>query len=198
MACTPASDGRGHPPVQRGRRPSVGVVAFVVAVFAAGLAFGAGSSATTASTLSGSTCLAGAAPSDLDRLFAAEPGGVIGADYQRATSLPDGRVLWTFQDAKVRLPNGGVRLVHNIGMVQDGACFQVLIGGTAEDPRPWLFADQTVPFARWYWPLGAELGAERPTARVRRRDGRTRFELPHPDRTDRNRRSPWSTSRRSP
>ncbi len=159
MDWTPACDVRARRLERWARRPSVGLITIAVALLVAGLAFAAPSSATTTSTLSGPTCLAGAAPSDLDRLFAAEPGGVVGADYQRATSLPDGRVLWTFQDAKVRLPNGGARLVHNIGMVQDGPCFQVLIGGTAEDPRPWLFADQTVPFSRWYWPLGAELGA---------------------------------------
>ncbi len=105
-------------------------------------------------------CLPGATPADLDQLFASEPGGVLGADYQRATSLPDGRVLWTFQDAEVRLPNGAKRLVHNIGMLQDGVCFSVLIGGTATDPRPWLFSAETVPFVRWYWPLGAEVGAD--------------------------------------
>jgi len=132
----------------------------IAALLAACLVFGAASSPTTASTLTEPTCLAGAAPSQLDRLFAAEPGGVIGADYQRATSLPDGRVVWTFQDAKVRLPSGGTRLVHNIGMVQDGACFQVLRGGTADDPRPWLFGAETIPFVRWYWPLGAEIGAD--------------------------------------
>jgi len=105
-------------------------------------------------------CLPGATPADLDRLFASEPGGVVGADYQRATTLPDGRVLWTFQDAEVRLPTGGTRLVHNIGMVQDGSCFRVLIGGTPAEPQPWLFAAETTPFVRWFWPLGAEMGAD--------------------------------------
>lgn len=123
------------------------------------MVFGA-SAPTVASRLSDPTCLAAATPDQLDRLFAAAPGGVIGADYQRATPLPDGRVLWTFQDAEVRLPTGGTRLVHNIGMVQDGACFRVLMGGTANDPRPWLFAAETTPFVRWFWPLGAEMGAD--------------------------------------
>ncbi len=115
---------------------------------------------TAASRLSDPTCLAAVTPDQLDRLFLAAPGGVVGADYQRATALPDGRVLWTFQDAEVRLPRGGTRLVHNIGMVQDGACFRVLMGGTADDPRPWLFAADTTPFVHWYWPLGAEMGAD--------------------------------------
>ena len=110
------------------------------------------------SALTDPTCLATATPDQLDGLFTREPGGVIGADYQRATPLPDGRVLWTFQDAEVRLPGGGTRLVHNIGMVQDGACFEVLMGGTDADPQPWLFANDTTPFFRWFWPLGAEVG----------------------------------------
>jgi hypothetical protein len=105
-------------------------------------------------------CLPGTTPADLDRLFVLEPGGVVGADYQRATSLGNGRVLWTFQDAEVRLPAGGKRLVHNIGMLQQGSCFTALIGGTAADPQPWLFAADTIPFVRWYWPLGAEVGAD--------------------------------------
>ena len=112
------------------------------------------------SALTDPTCLASAAPDQLDGLFAREPRGVIGADYQRATLLPDGRVLWTFQDAEVRLRGGGTRLVHNIGMVQDGACFQVLMGGTDADPRPWLFANDTTPFSRWFWALGAEVGTD--------------------------------------
>jgi hypothetical protein len=106
------------------------------------------------------TCLPGAAPADLDRLFASEPGGVIGADYQRATPLGDGRVLWTFQDAEVRRADGSRTFVHNIGMLQDANCFAVLIGGSAADPRPWLFAESTTPFVHWYWPLGAEVGAD--------------------------------------
>ena len=140
------------------RRSSVVVTALVVCA-ALVLVVGA-SSPSVASRLSDPTCLAAATPDQLDRLFAAEPGGVIGADYQRATPLPGGRVLWTFQDAEVRLPTGGTRLVHNIAMVQDGACFRVLMGGTAADPRPWLFASDTTPFVRWFWPLGAEMGAD--------------------------------------
>ncbi len=143
----------------RARIPVNALVAFVALLATLTLA-GASPSSTSAAVPSAPVCLADARPGQLDRLFASEPGGVIGADYQRATALPDGRFLWTFQDAEVRRPAGGTRLVHNIGMIQDGACFSVLIGGTANDPRPWLFADETVSFARWYWPLGAELGAD--------------------------------------
>ncbi len=106
------------------------------------------------------SCLSGAAPADLDRLLVSEPDGVVGADYQRATALPDGRVLWTFQDVEMRRPGGSTTLVHNIGMVQDGSCFSVLRGGTADDPRPWLFAESTTKFSHWFWPLGAEVGSD--------------------------------------
>ncbi len=126
---------------------------------AGALAGGARSATATVGTRP-QICLPGSAPADLDRLFASEPGGVVGADYQRAVPLPDGRVLWTFQDADVRLPGGGTRHVHNIGMVQDGACFSALIGGTVDDPQPWLFAADTTPFFHWYWPLGAEVGSD--------------------------------------
>jgi hypothetical protein len=108
----------------------------------------------------GTVCLAGVTPDQLSQLFVTEPGGIVGADYQRATPLSNGSVLWTFQDAEVRLPNGSTTLVHNIGMVQRGNCFTVLMSGTAADPQPWLFASNTTKFAHWYWPLGAEMGVD--------------------------------------
>jgi hypothetical protein len=108
--------------------------------------------------VAGSVCLARDTPEQLSTLFDTEPGGVIGADYQRATPLPNGNVLWTFQDAEVRLPDGTSTLVHNVGMMQVGTCFSVLLTGTAWDPRPWLFPDHTDRFAHWYWALDAVMG----------------------------------------
>jgi len=99
-------------------------------------------------------------PADLGRLFDHEPAGVVGADYQRATALPDGRVLWTFQDAAVRTSGGPIVTVHNIAVLQEGACFSVLYGGSRANPRPYLFADQTTPFRRWYWPLDGAVGTD--------------------------------------
>jgi hypothetical protein len=123
------------------------------------------------------TCLGSTTPDALNGLLAAEPGGVIAADYQRAIELPDGRTLWLFQDATIRLPvpdptptttidpNGPPlvpaptkRLLHNIGMLQTGSCFEVLHGGTAADPKAWLLAAQTTPYFHWYWPLDAAMG----------------------------------------
>ncbi len=119
-----------------------------------------GERSSPAAALGTPVCLPASTPDQLDRLFSYEPRGVVGADYQRATPLADGSVLWTFQDAEVRLPAGGTRLVHNIGMVQRGRCFNVLMSGTADDPQPWLFAADSTPFFHWYWPLGAEVGAD--------------------------------------
>ncbi len=103
----------------------------------------------------GTTCVGSTTPAGLTALFDLEPDGLAGADYQRAIQLPDGRVLWTFQDAQIRRPNGEVRLVHNAAMVQTGSCFQVLHGGTDDEPSSWLYTNDTVPFVRWFWPLDA-------------------------------------------
>ena len=132
-----------------------------------------------------STCLGSTSPDALSGLFDAEPGGLIAADYQRAIALPDGRTLWLFQDATIRLPEPpppatttttttvpGVpplpdpppppteRLLHNVGIVQRGTCFDVLRTGTEADPGPWMFADQTTPFGHWFWPLDATMAED--------------------------------------
>ena len=102
-------------------------------------------------------CLPDHSPAGLDQLFVGEPGGIIGADYQRALPLPNGDVLWTFQDAEARRPDGTTTTVHNIAMLQRSGCFHLLIGGTRADPQPWLFAADTARYFRWFWPLGATL-----------------------------------------
>ena len=109
-------------------------------------------------SVQGSVCLSDTSPDDLSRLFDGEPGGLLGADYQRAHELGDGRVLWLFQDGAVRTSPDRIVVVHNVAMLQDGTCFDVLYGGSRSAPEPFLFAELTRPFARWFWPLGAELG----------------------------------------
>ena len=103
-------------------------------------------------------CLPDLELSSLDTLFDSEPGGVVGADYQRALALPDGRVLWTFQDAAFRTGPDDIVVVHNIAMLQDDACFTVLHGGSRSVPESFFFADRTVRFERWFWPLDAAIG----------------------------------------
>ena len=89
----------------------------------------------------------------LNDSFADSPDGLVGADYQRTFELPDGRVLWTFQDAFIDDGRGGPTLVHNAAMIQTGSCFELLHGGTESSPEAWVGADTTDPFDRWYWPL---------------------------------------------
>jgi hypothetical protein len=81
-------------------------------------------------------------------------------DYQRVLALPDGRSLWTFQDAYVKNRAGRTVLVHNAAMLQTGRCFELFRGGTASAPRSWLFAGETRRFQRWFWPLGAAITSD--------------------------------------
>lgn len=104
-------------------------------------------------------CLPDLSVQSLSTLFDTEPGGIIGADYPRTLALPNGNVLWTFQDARVRTPDGA-RYVHNIGMMQVGSCFNILVGGSSSHPEAWLFPQHTAPEFRWFWPLDAEVGAD--------------------------------------
>jgi hypothetical protein len=105
-------------------------------------------------------CLPDLSAQSLSKMFDNEPGGIIGADYPRTVETGDGNVLWTFQDARVRTPDGGARYVHNIGLLQIGACFNVLVGGSTTYPEAWLFPHHTSPEQRWFWPLDAEVGAD--------------------------------------
>jgi len=105
-------------------------------------------------------CAAGTDPGSLTRRFAGGIGPMVGADYQRAFPLPDGRRLWVFQDAFVRTTSGATRLVHNVGLVQSGRCFRLLRAGTAARPRPWIGAGMTTPRRHWFWPLGGTVAAD--------------------------------------
>ncbi len=86
-------------------------------------------------------------------------GGIVGADYARVQRLPDGRVLWVFQDVFV----GGdgtslhhARFMHNAGLIQDGSCFQVLTG----DHGSWIGSDVESPLHHWFWPLDSVVTAD--------------------------------------
>lgn len=92
----------------------------------------------------GAACADGLSAADLTAFFGAPVGSLQGADYQRATRLPDDRVLWTFQDAFL---DGA--LAHNAGLIQSGRCFTLL----NRDQHSWLFPERTIDQRRWYWPL---------------------------------------------
>ena len=80
------------------------------------------------------------------------------ADESVAANLPDGRVVWIFDDTSVGhvFADGTLdpsnSLVHNSFVVQDGACFTPLMGGvplarTSLIPNPGPSV--------WYWPTSA-------------------------------------------
>ncbi len=127
------------------------------------------------------TCVGSTSAADLAAVFDQKPGGLFAADYQRAIPLPDGRTLWLFQDASIELPplpepatttttlpgtpeppppEPRTKLVHNAALIQTGTCFDLLRGGTAENPLPWLLAGETAAFSHWFWPLDASIGAD--------------------------------------
>lgn len=84
--------------------------------------------------------------------------GYGGGDYQHAYPLPDGRVLWLFQDLHFSNDEtlGLTEAAHNAGLIQSGGCWQIL-GGRGLD----LVGDaQTLDSRRWFWPLDGEMGRD--------------------------------------
>lgn len=104
-------------------------------------------------------CASGSDPDSLNGFFAA---GVAfrGADYQRAFPLPDGRILWVFQDVFVRGRGATTSFVHNAALVQQGSCFTVLYNGNFASPDEYLFPNDTDRKDRWFWPLAGDMGAD--------------------------------------
>jgi hypothetical protein len=83
-----------------------------------------------------------------------------GADYQRPFALPDGRVLWLFQDVYFRGRNGAVSFAHDGGLVQNGTCFTLLRSGNDANPGEYLFPDMTQRQHHWFWPLSGDMGID--------------------------------------
>ncbi len=95
--------------------------------------------------------------------------GFGGGDYPHAYSLPDGRVLWLFQDLHfsndenlrndnaVDVANGtATNAAHNAGLVEQGECFTIL-GARGRD----LIGDaQTLDSRTWFWPMDGEIGID--------------------------------------
>ncbi|MGD9997822.1 MAG: hypothetical protein AB7L17_07655 [Ilumatobacteraceae bacterium] len=119
------------------------------------------------------TCADGTSTADLNRLFAGQVDEYVGLDALRAHQLPDGRVLWLFQDAFF-VPGGGraddlgsAHFAHNAALVQTGACFRAIHGPTSPGdrcPNPgrasYVGGEQTLNCNRWFWPMGGAIGAD--------------------------------------
>ncbi len=84
--------------------------------------------------------------------------GYAGGDYPHAYPLPDGRVLWLFQDifysADDDVRDSLTSAAHNGGLVQDGSCFTPF-GSPGHNA---IGQGATTPMARWFWPLDGEIG----------------------------------------
>jgi hypothetical protein len=104
-------------------------------------------------------CATSTDPSGLNRYFENGP-ALAGADYQRAFALPDGRVLWFFQDVYFRGRNGSASFAHDAGLVQTGTCFTLLQSGNYANPGEYLFPDSTQRHQHWFWPLAGGMGAD--------------------------------------
>jgi hypothetical protein len=127
----------------------------------------------------GGTCVGAGAGSDgvgtaeLNQLFAGQVDEYIGLDALRAYPLPDGRVLWLFQDAFFAPTGAGpsdlgqAHFVHNAALIQEGGCFRAIHGPTSPGdrcPNPgrasYVGGEQTLNCHRWFWPMGGAMGAD--------------------------------------
>lgn len=121
----------------------------------------------------GGTCATGVGTADLNQLFAGQVDEYVGLDALRAYPLPDGRVLWLFQDAFFS-PTGApvasldrANFAHNAALIQQGSCFRAIHGPTSSGdrcPNPgrasYVGGEQTVNCSRWFWPMGGAMGAD--------------------------------------
>ena len=102
---------------------------------------------------------------ELDAAFA-NPGlgatdgheGFGGGDYQHAYPLPDGRVLWMFQDLHFSNTNtlGATNAVHNGALIQDGSCWTI----QGSQGRDFIGDALTRDSVDWFWPLDGEVGSD--------------------------------------
>ena len=140
-----------------------GVVLLALLTLAAAMVFASVGSASIAHA----ACAAGSRldAAQLNAAFAApglggSPGaqGFGGGDYQHAYSLPDGRVLWLFQDIYFsddnNLSDPPNNAAHNAGLVQQGDCFTIL----GSQGRDFIGDAETIDSRRWFWPLDGEIG----------------------------------------
>ncbi|MEK7425048.1 MAG: hypothetical protein AAB131_14555 [Actinomycetota bacterium] len=115
---------------------------------------------------SAASCAGGVSAAELQTAFhhpGLGPGGLVGEDYQRAQPLPDGRVLWTFQDVYLGGSGsnfGSAHFVHNVGLVQTGSCYEILRQGTARSPKSWIGGESERQLRSWLWPLDSVPAAD--------------------------------------
>ncbi len=99
---------------------------------------------------------------ELDLFFSRRVGPVLGWDYQHVTRLGGNRYLWLFQDTFIDQGGTAARLdqarfVHNAALLQEGKCFTLLHGGTADVPTEFEPGDgRGSVLSKWFWPMGGD------------------------------------------
>ena len=118
-----------------------------------------------------SECVDAIDTAHLNSFIASEVADLVGFDTARVIALPDGRYVWTVQDAfisatpgartsSLRPPTG---FAHNALIVQQGNCFTTLHGTVtpgeqcAVSDASYVAADQTAPCSHWFWPMSGGL-----------------------------------------
>jgi hypothetical protein len=115
-------------------------------------------------------CAAGTDTASLNRLIGNQLGDLVGFDTTRVIALPDGRNVWTVQDAfiapagtrasSLRPPTG---FAHNALIVQQGNCFTTLHGPITPGAQcsvsdaSYVGGDQTATCSQWFWPMSGGL-----------------------------------------
>ncbi len=116
-------------------------------------------------------CVAGTDTAHLNSLIANELADLVGFDTPRVIALPDGRYVWTVQDAfisstpgarssSLRPPTG---FAHNALIVQEGNCFTTLHGPITPGAHcsvadaSYVGADLTATCSHWFWPISGGL-----------------------------------------
>jgi hypothetical protein len=115
-------------------------------------------------------CTTGTDTATLNRLIGNQLADLAGFDTTRVIALPDGRYVWTVQDAFIARPGthaGSLRVptgfAHNALIVQTGNCFTTLHGAiTPGDPcsvadASYVGSDLTATCSRWFWPMSGGL-----------------------------------------
>ena len=116
-------------------------------------------------------CAAATDTAHLNSFIANELGDLVGFDTPHVIALPDGRDVWTVQDAFISA-NPGARssslrpptgFAHNALVVQDGNCFTTLHGPItpgeqcAVGDASYVGQEMTATCSHWYWPLSGDL-----------------------------------------
>jgi len=116
-------------------------------------------------------CAAATDTAHLNSFIANELGDLVGFDTPHVIALPDGRNVWTVQDAFISA-NPGVRssslrpptgFAHNALVVHEGNCFTTLHGPITPGEQCtvadafYVGQEMTATCSHWFWPLGGDL-----------------------------------------